>query len=249
MIRANSLVEVENKPYQQAAAALLRDSLGAASAPKGVAFRTGWVETARQIGHYTLQHLQLVGISLLATILVGIPLGVLATGGRVLRGLTLFSVGVLQTIPALALLAILIPVFGIGERPALLALFLYGLLPIVSNTYTGLATIPPSLLEAAEVLGLTPAQKLFRVRLPLASPAIMAGIKTSAVINVGTATIAAFIGAGGLGDPIKQGIDLQRTDLLLQGAIPAAVLALLVQWGFDLLELVVIPRGLRLKGS
>ena len=129
--------------------------------------------------------------------------------------------------------------------PALVALFLYSLLPIVRNTFIGLTTIPPPLLEAAAALGLSPAALLFRVQLPMASPTIMAGIKTSAVINVGTATLAALIGAGGLGDPILSGIQLRQRDLILQGAIPAALLALLVQGAFDLLDRVVIPRGLR----
>jgi osmoprotectant transport system permease protein len=131
--------------------------------------------------------------------------------------------------------------------PTLVALFLYSLLPIVRNTFTGLTTLSPGLLEAAQALGLEPMAQLFLVRLPLASPSIMAGIKTSAVINVGTATVAAFIGAGGLGDPILQGIHLSDTSLILQGAIPAALLALLVQFSFDLLDRVVIPRGLRVR--
>jgi osmoprotectant transport system permease protein len=248
MIQANGMVELEKQPTAAAAHWLLREVLPAAAAPPLDAAPTGWRATAAEIGRDTLQHLLLVGVSLLGAVVVGLPLGVLASRSRALASLTLSGAGLLQTIPSLALLAFLIPVFGIGTVPALVALFLYGLLPIVRNTYTGLTTIPPPLLESAQALGLTPGQQLLRVGLPLASPAIMAGIKTSAVINVGTATIAAFIGAGGLGDPIKAGIDLQRTDLLLQGAIPAALLALLVQWGFDLLDRVVVPRGLRLGG-
>ena len=128
-----------------------------------------------------------------------------------------------------------------------MALFLYSLLPIVRNTYTGLVTIPPNLQEAAEALGLSPASQLLRVRLPLASPSIMAGLKTSAVINVGTATLAAFVGAGGLGEPILRGMQTMNNGLILQGAVPAAVLALSVQGLFDLLDRWVIPRGLRLE--
>jgi osmoprotectant transport system permease protein len=127
------------------------------------------------------------------------------------------------------------------------ALLLYGLLPIVRNTYVGISTIPPALGEAAAALGLSESTQLWRVRLPMASQAIMAGIKTSAVINVGTATLAALIGAGGLGDPILAGIQLRRTDLILQGAIPAALLALIVQWLFDAADRFIIPRGLRLS--
>jgi osmoprotectant transport system permease protein len=190
--------------------------------------------------------LKLVALSLLLAILVGIPLGVLATRSAFLGGAILSLSGLLQTIPSLALLALLIPFLGIGAIPALVALFLYSLLPIVRNTYVGLTTIPQPLAEAAEAIGLSSAAKLFRVRLPMASPAIMAGIKTSAVINVGTATLAALIGAGGLGEPILSGIQLRQNGLILQGAIPAAVLALLVQRAFDAFDLVVVPRGLRL---
>jgi osmoprotectant transport system permease protein len=182
-------------------------------------------------------------------VLVGVPLGVLATRSRLLATAALSVSGLMQTIPSLALLAFLIPFFGIGLAPALVALFLYSLLPIVRNTYTGLTTIPPHLDEAAEALGLAPTATLLRVRLPLASPAIMAGVKTSAVINVGTATLAALIGAGGLGEPILRGISLVDTRLILQGAIPAALLALVVQGLFDLLDRLVIPRGLRLRAS
>ncbi len=245
MIRANGMVEIEERRYQDAAAALLAEALGQQS-PTAASRRPGWVVTAAEIGRYTAEHLRLVLISLLAAIVVGVPLGILAARTRRLAGTVLAATGLLQTIPSLALFACLIPLFGIGPLPALVALFLYGLLPIVRNTYTGLTTIPPNLTEAGEALGLSPRALLIRVSLPMASPAIMAGVKTSAVINVGTATIAAFIGAGGLGDPIKTGIDLQRTDLLLQGAVPAALLALLVQGAFDLLDRVVVPRGLRL---
>ncbi len=166
--------------------------------------------------------------------LAGVPLGILAARSRLLAGLTLASRVCVQTIPSLALLAFLIPVLGIGVKPALVALFLYSLLPIVRNTYVGLTTIPPPLVEAGAALGLSPRARLLRLHLPMASPAIMAGIKTSAVINVGTATLAALIGAGGLGEPILSGIQLRRHDLILEGALPAALLALLVQWGFAL---------------
>jgi osmoprotectant transport system permease protein len=242
MIRANARVEIEKQRPEVAAAALLREVLGA-NTPLAPPARGMWGD----IAHYTLRHVQLVAISLLAAILVGIPLGVLATRSRFLAGVTLTGAGLLQTIPSLALLAFLIPLLGIGMLPALVALFLYSLLPIVRNTYTGLTSIPPHLSESAEALGLTPRAQLLRVRLPLASPAILAGIKTSAVINVGTATIAALIGAEGLGHPIIQGIDLRDNSLILQGAIPAAILALLVQGGFDLLDRVLIPRGLRIS--
>jgi osmoprotectant transport system permease protein len=201
----------------------------------------------RSLTRNTVRHLELVGLSLAAAILIGVPLGILAARSRAFGGAILGLVGALQTIPSLALLAFLIPILGIGVVPALAALFLYSLLPIVRNTVVGLTTIPAPLPEVAESIGLSSRAQLFRVRLPLASPAIMAGIKTSAVINIGSATLAALIGAGGLGEPILSGIQLRQNGLILEGAIPAAVLALLAQKGFDLLDRVAVPRGLRLS--
>jgi len=153
-----------------------------------------------------------------------------------------------QTIPSLALLALLVPLpfFGISVRTAIAALFLYGLLPIVRNTASGLQDIPRSLRESAIALGLSPIVRLWAIYLPMASRSILSGIKTSAVINVGTATLAALIGAGGLGEPILSGLNLNDHITILEGAIPAALLALLVQWFFDLLDRVLIPKGLRL---
>lgn len=243
MIRANAMVETDKKTQREAAAALLSDVLGGSSGV--IAKDNVW----REIGQRTLEHLGLVGISLLGAILLGIPLGILAAEVRPLASLLLGLTGLIQTIPSLVLLALMIPLLSIGPKPAIVALILYSLLPIVRNTYVGLTTVPPQLSEAAEALGLSAPAQLRRVRLPMAMPAIMAGIKTSAVINVGTATIAAFIGAGGLGNPILTGISLQRTDLILQGAIPAAILALLVQGAFDLLERWVVPKGLRLTAG
>jgi len=141
----------------------------------------------------------------------------------------------------------MIPLLGIGGPPAIMALFLYSLLPIVRNTYTGLRNIPTPLLESAQALGLPWFSLLCKIELPLAMRTVLAGIKTSAVINVGNATLGAIIGAGGYGQPILTGIRLDDISLLLQGAVPAAIMALLVQGGFDLLEKVVVPRGLRLK--
>jgi osmoprotectant transport system permease protein len=244
MIRANGLVVLEKRSQVEAGAALLHEALGMA-----VMTESGQHSIVRRIVANTLAHLKLVAISLSLAILIGIPFGIVATRSRTLSATTLAVAGLFQTIPSLALLAFLIPLVGIGPRPALVALFLYSLLPIVRNTYTGLTTIPPNLSEAAEALGLPTSAQLLRVKIPMASPAILAGIKTSAVINVGTATLAALIGAGGLGSPILQGIALRDNALILQGAIPAAVLALLVQWGFDLLDRVLIPRGLRLSSK
>jgi osmoprotectant transport system permease protein len=241
MQHANSLVAGGTESPEGAAAWLLRDALGqddpAPSRARAKLAGIGWA---------TLRHLELVFVSLLCAVCVGVPLGIVAARSRTLAALTLTTTGVLQTIPSLALLALLIPLLGIGVAPALVALFLYGLLPIVRNTFTGLTGIPPALAEAAEALGLSPGARLFYVALPLASPTIMAGIKTSAVITVGTATLAALVGAGGLGDAILEGIALRDTTRILEGAVPAAALALLVQWGFGWLDRAVVPRGLRL---
>lgn len=209
-------------------------------------------DNAESVAHYilrlTLVHLKLVGISLFLAILVGVPLGIAASRPGRLSTIILGVVGIVQTIPSLALLAFLIPipVLGKGATTAIVALFLYSLLPIVRNTVTGLQDIPSSLRESAAALGLEPGAQLRKVFMPLASRAILAGIKTSAIINVGTATLAAFIGSGGLGEPIQSGLSINNNALILQGAIPAAVLALLVQFSFDLLDRLFIPRGLRL---
>ena len=195
----------------------------------------------------TIDHLFLVGISLLAAILISIPLGILAfryeKWGRIIMPL----VGIIQTIPSLALLVFMIPLLGIGMKPAIMALFLYSLLPIVRNTHNGLSEIALPIRESAEALGLPELARLRLIGLPLASRSILAGIKTSAVINVGTATLGALIGAGGYGQPILTGIRLDSISLILEGAIPAALLALLVQWIFDLSERIWVPRGLRLS--
>ena len=201
-----------------------------------------------KLARWTTRHLELAGLSLLFSILVGVPLGIWASRGGAIGHVILGFTGIVQTIPSLALLALLVPLpfFGISVRTAIVALFLYGLLPIVRNTATGLQDIPSSLRESAIALGLNPRAQLWQIYLPMASRSILGGIKTSAVINVGTATLAALIGAGGLGEPILSGLDLNDHAIILQGAIPAAVLALLVQWFFDLLDLVLIPKGLRL---
>jgi len=241
MIRANARVVLGGLSYQQSADSLLAETL-ALTPPVRRENADLWGSILRN----TAQHLKLVTLSLLAAVLIGIPLGVLAARSALFGSAILSLTGLLQTIPSLALLAVLIPVFGIGVIPALIALFLYSLLPIVRNTYVGLTTIPPPRSEVADAIGLSPAARLLRVRLPMASPAIMAGIKTSAVINVGTATLAALIGAGGLGEPILSGIQLRNNGLILQGALPAAVLALVVQKAFDLIDRLAIPKGLRL---
>jgi osmoprotectant transport system permease protein len=203
---------------------------------------------AHKLARWTLRHLELAGFSLLLSVLVGIPLGIVASRGGSVGHIILGFAGVVQTIPSLALLALLVPLpfFGISVRTAIAALFLYGLLPIVRNTATGLQDIPRALRESAVALGLSPAARLWQIYLPMASRSILSGVKTSAVINIGTATLAALIGAGGLGEPILSGLNLNDNITILEGAIPAATLALLVQWFFDLLDRVLIPKGLRI---
>lgn len=189
------------------------------------------------LGRLTRQHLTLVLVAVGLACLAGVPLGVLAAVYPRLRQVVLGVTGVLQTVPSLALLALLIPLLGmIGTVPALIALVVYALLPIVRNTCTGLLQVSPGLRMAALALGLRPGQRLGLIELPLALPVILAGVKTAAVMSVGTATIAAFIGAGGFGERITIGLALNDNQMLLAGAIPAAVLALLTQAVFELLE-------------
>ncbi|MGH7983954.1 MAG: glycine betaine ABC transporter substrate-binding protein [Candidatus Udaeobacter sp.] len=201
-----------------------------------------------KLARWTLRHLQLAGFSLLLSVIFGVPLGIVASRGGPIGHAILGFASIVQTIPSLALLALLVPLpfFGISVRTAITALFLYGLLPIVRNTASGLQDIPRSLRESAIALGLSPMKRLWEIYLPMASRSILSGIKTSAVINIGTATLAALIGAGGLGEPILSGLNLNDHVTILEGAIPAALLALLVQWFFDLLDRVLIPKGLRI---
>jgi osmoprotectant transport system permease protein len=233
MIRMNAAAELEGRSFAQAAALLAGD------AGPQVAAKRNFLDTlfGPDFWRLTREHLLLVFVSLAASVIVGLPLGVLAAkvprAGTVVFGI----VGVIQTIPSLALLAFLIAIVGaIGTAPALIALFLYALLPIVRNTCTGLVAIPRGMRQAAMALGLRTRERMLLIELPLALPSILAGINTSAVINVGTATIAAFIGAGGYGERIASGLALNDNATLLAGAIPAAALALLVQGLFELSE-------------
>jgi osmoprotectant transport system permease protein len=202
-----------------------------------------------QLGRYSLEHLALVGISLSLAILIAVPLGIFAARRRRLGQVVLGLTGILQTVPSLALFVFMIPLFGIGATPAIAALFLYSLLPIVRNTHAGLTGIDPILLESAAALGLPSRLRLWRVELPLALRHILAGIKIAAVINVGTATLGALIGAGGYGQPILTGIRLDDIGLIMDGAVPAAVLALAMQGVFELVERALTPRGLRLHAQ
>jgi osmoprotectant transport system permease protein len=201
----------------------------------------------KRLGRRTLEHLQLVGISLLAAIIVAIPLGVLAASFPRMGQIVLGTVAAIYTIPSLVLLVLMIPLLGIGWAPAVAALFLYSLLPIVRNTHAGLRGIATPVKESAQALGLPAFARLILVEMPLASPTILAGIQTSAVLNIGTATLGALIGAGGYGQPILTGIRLNNLGMILEGAIPAALMALAVQGGFELLGRFAIPKGLRLR--
>ena len=193
------------------------------------------------LGALTVRHLELVAIALLAAVLVAVPLGLALERARRIAEPTIGALGVLQTIPSIALLAFMIPLLGVGVAPALVALWLYALYPIARGTYTGVLDADPDAVAAAEALGTTPAQRLMWVRLPLAAPVIMAGIRTAAVITVGAATLAAFIGAGGLGEPIVAGLALADTRMILSGALPAAALALAVDGVLAIVELAIAP--------
>jgi osmoprotectant transport system permease protein len=195
----------------------------------------------------TGRHLLLVGLALLAAVIVALPLGLALERTRPLAEPVIGALGVLQTIPSIALLAFMIPLLGVGVVPALMALWLYALYPIARGTYTGVRDADPDAVSAAEALGTTPVQRLMWVRLPLAAPVIMAGIRTAAVITVGAATLAAFIGAGGLGEPIVAGLALADTRMILSGALPAAVLALAVDGLLGLVERLVAPAHRRSK--
>ncbi len=245
----NQRVEVGGESVAAVAADVLRElglvegSKGAA-APKAAA-RAGFArylwDDRTHIAALTGRHLILVGLSLLAAVLVAVPLGLLLERNRRAAEPLIGALGVIETIPSIALLAFMIPLLGVGVAPALVALWLYALYPIARGTYTGVRDADPEAVEAAEALGATPVQRLLMVRLPLATPVIMAGVRTAGVITVGAATLAAFIGAGGLGEPIVAGLSLADTRMVLSGAIPAALLALAVDGALALVERRVAP--------
>ncbi|MCZ6916296.1 MAG: ABC transporter permease subunit [Gemmatimonadetes bacterium] len=236
----NARVKLDGADESVVAADFLLEELGIAVTAADVTFGSRlWLRTK--------EHLFLVVVSMTLGIMVAIPLGVVAfkmprTGHAILG-----AVGVVQTIPALALLVFMIPILGIYAPPAIAALFLYSLLPMVRNTHAGLSGIAPSIEESVEALDLTRRARLFHVELPLASPAMMDGVKTATVINIGFATLGALIGAGGYGQPILTGIRLDDFGLILEGAVPAAVLALVAQGLFGITERFVVPKGLRIR--
>jgi osmoprotectant transport system permease protein len=250
----NRRIEVDGENIARVAASVLV-TLGitgadsASNARVSTAPRSGFVAFLWDRRSETMvlaaRHLQLVIVALLAAVLVAVPLGLFLE--RVRRGgeWVVAGLGVLQTIPSIALLAFMIPLFGVGVWPALVALWLYALYPIARNTYTGVRSADPEAVEACEAMGATALQRLLWVRLPLAAPIVVAGVRTAAVITVGAATLAAFIGAGGLGEPIVTGLALADSRLILSGALPAAILALVVDGVLSMVERAVRPAHLR----
>ena len=245
----NSRVEVDQTDVRVVAHDALA-SLGLLAATTDVARETSAAPTGFlsylwsrrvNIASLALRHLLLVAVALLAAAVIAIPLGLLLERSRQIAEPVIRALGVLQTVPSLALLAFMIPLLGIGVVPALVAMFLYALYPIARNTFSGVRDADPAAIEAAEALGATPMQRLLMVRLPLAAPLIMAGVRTAAVLTVGAATLAAFIGAGGLGEPIVTGLALADTRMIISGALPAAALALLVDGALALVERAVTP--------
>jgi osmoprotectant transport system permease protein len=191
----------------------------------------------------TKEHLLLVGVALLFSVLIGVPMGIVAARSPLLGQAILILSGLLQTIPSLALLCFFVPLLGIGVRPALAALCVYGLLPVVLNTFVGLRALDPDLMEVARALSLGGWQKLWRIELPLAAPSILAGVKTSAIVGIGTATLAALIGAGGYGAPIVEGLAMNDNQSILMGAIPAALMALCAHAIFELVGRLIVARS------
>ncbi|URI08394.1 ABC transporter permease subunit [Aquincola tertiaricarbonis] len=235
MIAMNARAELQGVPFETIA----RDHLAGRSAPAGEGAARGlWAKlVGADLGRLALQHLGLVLASVLAAVAIGVPLAVAVSARPLARGWLLALVGLCQTVPSLAMLAVLIWALGrIGTVPALVALTLYALLPIVRNTCTGLAEVPAGLKQAATALGLRRSQVRRHVELPLALPTIVAGVRTATVIGVGTATLAAFIGAGGFGERIVTGLALNDNQMMLAGALPSAALALLLELVFELAE-------------
>ena len=229
----NAGVVIEGKTFAEVAKAFLREEgLGEST----VVENTLWQNLIAN----TITHLELTAIALFMGCLSGLSIGIAVFRSQSISRSVVYIAGLLQTIPSIALLALMIPLFGIGKVPAIVALFLYSILPILRNTITALITIDPLLKRVAEAIGLTRVQQLWHIFLPLAMPTILAGIKTAAIISIGTATLAAFVGAGGLGEPIVTGLALNDTGLILQGAIPAAGLAILVELIFEIIERMVV---------
>jgi osmoprotectant transport system permease protein len=235
MLDMNAAADIDKQSYAQIAARF-----------RGAQARVTDTLTSR-IAHRTVEHLWLVAISLVFSIVIGVPLGVAAVRFQTTGQAILLLSAMIQTVPSLALLCFLIPLFGVGTKPALVALCLYSLLPVVLNTFTGIRSIDPRHLENARAFGLNSRQILFRIVLPLASPMLLAGVKTATIVSIGTATLAALVGAGGYGAPIVSGLSLNDVPTILTGAIPAALMAWLAHGVFEVLGKFLIPAGLQVR--
>jgi osmoprotectant transport system permease protein len=235
MLDMNAKADIDKRSFAQIAA----DFLGAQARVSD--------SLASRIVHRTVEHLWLVAISLVFSIVIGVPLGIAAVRFHATGQAILLLSAMIQTVPSLALLCFLIPLFGVGTKPALVALCLYSLLPVVLNTFTGIRAIDPRHLENARAFGLTRRQILFRIVLPLASPMLLAGVKTATIVSIGTATLAALVGAGGYGAPIVSGLSLNDVPTILTGAIPAALMAWFAHGAFEVLGKLLIPAGLRAR--
>jgi osmoprotectant transport system permease protein len=233
MIDMNAQADIQHESFAQIAA----QHFGS-EAPRSQSLKSSILQRTRE-------HLWLVSIALLFSVLIGIPLGLIAVRFHAAGQAILISSALIQTVPSLALLCFLIPVFGVGMKPALAALCMYSLLPVVLNTFTGIRSIDPKHVENARAFGLTGRQILLRIVLPLASPTVLAGIKTATIVSIGTATLAALVGAGGYGAPIVSGLSLNDVPTILTGAVPAALMALVAYGLFELLGILLIPAGLR----
>jgi osmoprotectant transport system permease protein len=240
----NAMVVLEGRSFAEVAQRFLSEK-GLLHGERSVRERSKWVILLFRAA----THLKLTLIALLGGMSIAIPLGILVYRLKSIARPVVYIAGLMQTIPSIALLAFMIPLFGIGATPAIVALFLYALLPILRNTATALFSIDPILKKVSVGMGLTAWQRLRYIELPLAAPTILAGIKTAAVINIGTATLAAFIGAGGLGEPIVTGLALNDSSLILEGAVPAAILAILTEFAFESLEKLMIPKHLLQKAA
>ena len=241
MRHLNSEVLVQGKSFAEVASGFLQQTALVSAEQSNTSDSQMWTRLLRN----TLRHLKLTGIALLLACAIGLPAAILAYRSERASGIVLYIAALLQTVPSIALLALMIPLFGIGQIPAIIALFLYSLLPILRNTITALKTIDPLLRRVAEGMGFTTTQQIRYLFVPLALPSIISGVRIAAVISIGTATLAAFVGAGGLGEPIVTGLTLNDSNLILQGAIPAALLAIVTELLFEWLERWWVPAHMR----
>lgn len=206
-----------------------------------------FIDNSQTIFRLMIEHLQITGVAIITSIIIGVPLGILITRHKQLAETVLAIANIFQTIPSIAFFGLLIPIIGIGKKTAILVLFLYALLPIIKNTYTGIKEVSPFLIDAGKGMGMTNRQILRMIELPLSLSVIMAGVRIATVINIGTATIAAYIGGGGLGELIFKGIQMYRNEMILAGAIPAALLAIAADKILGHVETRLTPKGLRNK--